>query len=60
MKPIHFLVGVAAGAALGLLCAPKTGAKTRAFLAKKTKRSMDDLQRQALAAGKQAYRQVMS
>jgi gas vesicle protein len=41
MKPIHFFLGVAAGAAVGLLCAPKSGAKSRAFLAKSTKRSVD-------------------
>lgn len=57
MKPIHFLFGVAAGAAMGLLFAPKSGADSRAFLADKaqegadyTKRSVSDgadyLQRQ--------------
>lgn len=37
MKPIHLLLGLAAGVAVGLLCAPHSGAKSRAFLAKKAR-----------------------
>jgi gas vesicle protein len=57
MKPIHFLVGVAAGAAVGLLLAPKSGAKSRAFLAKKTREGADQARRSVDESAEYVQRQ---
>ncbi len=45
MKPIHLLLGLAAGAAVGLLCAPRSGAKSRALLAKKSREGAKNARR---------------
>lgn len=47
MKPIHFWLGMAAGTAVGLLLAPKSGAKNRAYLATKAKEGTEYAKRSA-------------
>jgi gas vesicle protein len=43
----YFLMGLGAGAALGLLLAPTSGAETRAFLADKSKEGKDHIKHSA-------------
>jgi gas vesicle protein len=57
MKPVHFLVSIAAGAAVGLLFAPKPGAKSRAYLANKAREGADYAKRSAGEAVEYVQRQ---
>lgn len=57
MKPIHFVLGVAAGAVAGLLLAPKSGAKNRAYVAKKAQQGADYAKRSADASAEYLQQQ---
>ena len=43
----YFFWGIGIGAAAGLLCAPRPGARTRALLSRRAKRTQDLISRQA-------------
>ena len=47
---LDFLFGICAGVAIGVLCAPKSGAKTRRLLAAKAQEGMDTAKSQAADA----------
>jgi|HubBroStandDraft_5_1064220.scaffolds.fasta_scaffold603401_2 gas vesicle protein len=57
MKTTNLLVGLAAGAAVGLLCAPQSGARNRAFLAKKTREGADHAGRSVSETAESMQRQ---
>jgi len=55
----YFFWGIGLGAAAGLLCAPKSGARTRALLSRRTKRTQDLINRQTTEVCDDVARKIL-